>query len=291
LILLRLDFHTQWRSFWASHLNFEPNHLMNKRTFLRSFLAIAAFTAFLSAPVITRAADATGRQYFELRTYTTKSGEQQKMISDYWRNAGIPAYGRLGFGPVGVFTEVTDSPTNHVYVLIPHESLGSFGLVHDRLAADAAYQKAAADYLDAIKANVAYVRFESSLSLAFEGMKTLEVPVAPAEGQSRIFELRIYESPSEGKGDNKVKMFNSGEIPLMKDVGLAPIFFGQAITGEHMPNLIYMLSGENDEAHKKHWKGFFDAPMWKKLSGDPQFKDNVTKVISIFLKRVPGSQI
>jgi hypothetical protein len=58
-----------------------------------------------------------------------------------------------------------------------------------------------------------------------------------------------------------------------------------------MPNLVYMVSGENEAEHKKHWKGFFDAPTWKTLSGDPQYKDNVSKVISIFLKRTAASQI
>jgi hypothetical protein len=86
-------------------------------------------------------------------------------------------------------------------------------------------------------------------------------------------------------------MFNSGEIPLMQEVGLTPIFFGQTVIGSQMPNLIYMVSGENQDEHKKHWKDFFDAPVWKKLIGDPQYKDNVSKVISVFLKRTPASQI
>jgi hypothetical protein len=49
-----------------------------------------------------------------------------------------------------------------------------------------------------------------------------------------------------------------------------------------------MVSGENQDAHKVHWKAFSHALVWKKLSGDPQYKDNVSKVISIFLKRTPA---
>ena len=51
---------------------------------------------------------------------------------------------------------------------------------------------------------------------------------------------------------NKVKMFNSGEIPLMQEVGLTPVVFGQTVVGSQMPNLIYMVSGENQDEHKKH---------------------------------------
>jgi len=52
-------------------------------------------------------------------------------------------------------------------------------------------------------------------------------------------------SSSEGKGLNKIKMFDSGEIPLMKEVGLAPIFYGRTIAGLNMPCLVYMTCGEN----------------------------------------------
>jgi hypothetical protein len=45
------------------------------------------------------------------------------------------------------------------------------------------------------------------------------------------------------------------------------------------------------EEHKKHWKGFGEAPVWKKLSSDPQYKDNVSRVMSVFLKRTSASQI
>jgi hypothetical protein len=52
-----------------------------------------------------------------------------------------------------------------------------------------------------------------------------------------------------------------------------------------------MVSGENMDEHKKHWKGFGDSPVWKKMSSDPQYKDNVSHSISIFLKRTSASQI
>jgi hypothetical protein len=197
----------------------------------------------------------------------------------------------MGIQPIGVFTELQDSPTNKVYVLIPCDSLEIFEAIPARLAADADYQAAAAAYMALPKSNPAYERNESSLNVAFESMKKLAAPPSAADKKPRIFELRTYQSPSESKGINKVQMFNSGEVPLMQDVGLCPVFFAQTVVGPQMPNLVYMLSGENMEEHQKHWQGFKDAPIWKKLSSDPQYKDNVSRVISIFLKRTPASQI
>jgi hypothetical protein len=122
-------------------------------------------------------------------------------------------------------------------------------------------------------------------------MKRLAVPKSTADKSPWIFELRTYLSPSEGKGINKVKMFNSGEVPLMQDVGLSPVFFSQTLVGSEMPNLVYMVSGENLDEHKRHWKAFQESPVWKGLIGDPQYKDNVSRTISIFLKRTSASQI
>ncbi|HEY3862546.1 MAG TPA: NIPSNAP family protein [Verrucomicrobiae bacterium] len=258
-------------------------------TFPATVLAAAAFLAGMAGRA--SAADAAQPQYYELRVYSTKSERQQKLVSDYWQTAGVPACNRMGIQPVGVFTELEDSPTNKVYVLIPCDSLEAWAAIPARLAADSAYQAASAEYMALPKSNPAYERFETSLNIAFDSMKKLEAPPSAAEQKPWIFELRTYQSPSESKGINKVQMFNSGEVPLMKDVGLSPVFFSRTLAGSQMPNLTYMVSGENMEEHKKHWSGFSAAPAWKKLTGDPQYKDNVSRVISLFLKRTSASQI
>jgi hypothetical protein len=250
---------------------------------------LMALAALLGNPFPVAAADSEQPQYYELRVYTTKSQEQQQRVNDYWQIAGVPAYNRMGIEPIGVFTELNDSATNHIYVLIPCDSLEIFGAIPDKLASDKIYQQVAAGYLSTSKTNPAYERFESSLLVAFDGMKHMAVPAV--DQKPNIFELRTYLSPSDGKGLNKVQMFDSGEIPLMKEVGLGPIFYGRTIVGTKMPCLTYMLSGDSLEAHKQHWQGFNNAPVWKKLLADPQYKDNVSRVISIMLKRTPASQI
>ena len=230
-----------------------------------------------------------GNQYYELRVYHTKSAEQQKRVNDYWQNAAVPAYNRLGIQPVGVFTENDDSPTNSIYVLLPADSFETFGAIPAKLAADAVYQKAAADFLNAPKTNAAYERFESTLLIAFDGMKRMVIP--SADKKPNVFELRNYISPSENKGLNKIKMFESGEISVMKEVGLAPIFYSRMVVGSKMPSLVYMTCGENMEEHTKHWQGFSNAKIWKDLQADPQYKDNVSTITKIILKRTPASQI
>jgi hypothetical protein len=255
---------------------------MNSR--LLFILAVFGLASFGGA---TRAVAQDGRQYYELRIYITKSAEQQKRVNDYWQTAGVPAYNRLGFKPIGVFTEIEDSATNKIYVLVPGDSFEAFGAVPAKLAADAVYQKAAADFLNAPKTNAAYERFETSLLVAFDGMKRMVVP----NKKPNVFELRNYVSPSEDKGLNKIKMFESGEISVMKEVGLAPIFYSRMLEGSQMPSLVYMTCGENLDEHKKHWQAFSGSPVWKSLQADPQYKDNVSTIFKIILKRTSASQI
>jgi len=246
-----------------------------------SFAVLACARAF--------AADHDKPQYYELRVYTTQSGSQQQRINEYWQQAGVPAYNRLGIQPIGVFTESQDSATNRIYVLIPYDSLEDFTSLPKKLGADADYQARAAVFLNAPKTNAAYEGLQTSLLVAFDGMKHLNAP--PPDKKPGVFELRTYISPSEGKGLNKMQMFENGEIELMKEVGLAPVFYGRTLSGPVMPSLVYMTCGEDPDAHKQHWSAFGAAPVWQRLKDDPHYRDNMTGMIRVMLKRTSASQL
>jgi NIPSNAP len=256
---------------------------------LKRFL-LSAF-AGLFAVLNLHAADDASRQYFEIRVYSTVSAVQRSLINDYWEKAAIPAYNRAGVGPVGVFTDVNEATNSKVYVLVTYPDAVTYSTLPATLAADSAYQKAGEEYLNTPRSSPAYVRFESSLLVAFDGMKKISPPPSAADKRPWIFELRTYESHSESRGNNKVAMFNAGEIPLMKDVGLSPVFFAQTLVGTQMPNMVYMVSGESMEEHKKHWGAFGSSEVWKRLSSDSQYKDNVSRISNVFLKRMSASQL
>ncbi|CAN5843837.1 hypothetical protein BH24BAC1_BH24BAC1_33860 [soil metagenome] len=233
------------------------------------------------------------REYYELRVYNLTSGEQQKMVEDYFQSAAIPAYNRMGIKTVGVFREMEASENPKLFVVIPFSSLQQFEQVNERLAKDAAYQKAAAPYLQALHTNPAYARIESSLLHAFEDMAKLEVPAAKAQNKARIFELRTYESHSEHAGTKKVQMFNNqgGEIKIFRRTGLTPVFFGESIIGGQRPNLTYMLTYPDMEAQKQAWKNFSGDPEWKRVSGLPEYANTVSNITKVFLIPAPFSQI
>ena len=211
----------------------------------------------------------------------------RKRLDDFLALA-VPAWNRLGIQPVGAFG-MADEKTADVYVLLPHKSVESAVTAEARLLADAEFAKAAAAFLDPPKAEPTFQRLEAWLLLAFDGVPKVETPT---KKETRVFQLRTYESHSAARALKKIEMFNAGgEIALFRRVGMPPVFFGQTLFGSKMPNLTYMLGFDDDETRKAAWAKFLADPEWKKLSGDPQYKDTVSNITNLVLKPAAYSQI
>lgn len=225
-----------------------------------------------------------------MRVYTLKDDAQQQLTEQYLAQAYIPALNRLGSKYVGVFTELQPEGHTRLFVVSQFPSLEDFTGLDVKLAKDIEYQQAATDYLMAPADTPAYVRIQSSLLKAFAYMPTL---VAPAK-KERIFELRRYESATEYAGKKKIEMFNEGgEIAIFKRTGLTPVFFGETLIGDARPNLTYMITFDNMEAHDRNWKTFINDPEWKRISSMEEYADKklVSKIVRTFLKPTSYSQI
>jgi hypothetical protein len=254
---------------------------MKRREFLKTSITVSTMAGLGTAALTGSSADSKSdgsREFYELRIYRLKQGAKSDLLDSYLETAAIPAWNRLGIKPVGVFTERETKEAPAVYVLIPYPSVNAFSEAVAGMAADPELLKAGAAYLQSPKDSPAFERIESWLMLAFAGMPKIELPSYSKERKARMFELRTYESYSELKAFKKIDMFNSGEMDVMREVGLAPVFYGQALIGSGLPHLTYMLSAENQEEHKKHWDAFVKHPTWKKLQADTQYADTVSHI-------------
>lgn len=256
----------------------------------RAFLAASAMTGVASLGVFGTAAAESGesKDYYELRAYQLDTEDQKKGLIQFLEAAAIPALNRLGVNPVGVF-ETPDVP-GPVYVLMRYASLEVFATATQKLLADAEFLGKGAAFLDAPAASPAYKRVESSALAAFTGMPHLETP---AQGPGRLFQLRIYESPSVKTGQKKIEMFNTAELAIFRRVGLTAVFFGECLAGAKMPNLTYMLGFDNADAQDAAWKRFRDDPDWKALRTRPEYDDKaiLCGITNLVLKPAAGSQI
>ena len=261
----------------------------------RNFLTVSAALAVVAGTknVVKAEGDESGKrqEYYELRVYNTKDASKKKMVESYLEKALIPALGRMSIDRIGVFTNRDNLDDNSVYVLIPYSTLEIFSAVNPKLLKDKEYYPAAKEHFAALQDDPVFTRINSRFYKAFEGMPVIEMPKQTAANKPRIFELRIYESHTEEKAALKVDMFNSGEIQVMRDTELAPVFFGEALIGDDLPNLAYMLSASDHEAHVAHWAKFGAHPEWKRMRVMPKYSDTVSKITNIFLIPTAFSQI
>ncbi len=259
---------------------------MNRREFLATGVAGLTATDLTSSSV--SAGDGSRPQFLEWRQYHLRTGANKNLVGDFLKKVGIAAMNRIGIKPVGVFTPVYGPSNAKLYVLLVHDSLETVMNGPARLLADQEVQEKGASFIDASLAEPAYVRFESSLMVAFSHLPKVEVPAL----KERIFELRIYESHCAKMGKRKVQMFNEGgEIGIFKKTGLTPVFFGETIIGPNLPNLNYMLAFKDMADRDQKWQVFRDDPDWKKLSADPTYRDTVSNITDIILRPTDYSQI
>ncbi len=230
---------------------------------------------------------AAAKEFLELRLYKADAGPMREKLDKFLADAAIPAWNRLGVQPVGVFASA-DPKVADLYVLLPHKTMESFATAAAKLAADADYQKAGAAALDTPKNEPVYKRIETTLMLAFDAAPRVETPT---KKDTRVFQLRIYESHCDERARRKVAMFNDGEIALFRKVGLNPVFFGQTLAGPKMPNLTYMVAFDDETAQKDAWAKFLAHPEWDKMKNDPQYKDTVSNITNLALKPTAYSQI
>ena len=266
---------------------------MDRRQFLASSISASALAAGSGSMRAAAQGSGKAREYYELRRYQLQSGPQRPLAQSYFHDALIPGLNRLGISPVGVFSIDIGEGSPALYVLVPSASLDTLVNATFRLEQDAEYLKAGAAFLNTPAKQPAYVRMESSLMLAFEGMPKLTVPPATLEHRSRVFELRTYESPTDQDHKRKVEMFNSGEFDVFEKAGFWQIFYGDTVIGSRMPNLTYMIAFPDLAERAKMWKAFGSAPEWKKLSGSSRynFEEIVSNISNVILSPTAYSQI
>lgn len=269
---------------------------LNRRRFLATTLAASALsTADLvssqsAAPTSTHSGT---RQYYELRTYSLRSGRQSQITGQYVSAVLIPALNRLGIAPVGAFNLTIGPDTPTLYLLLPCDRLENVVNAGLRLRRDQQFLAAADAFWNAPEDSPAFERVESTLLIAFEGWPHLVLPPPTSQHGKRIFQLRTYESASDRDHLRKVQMFHQGEFEIFERSGFWRVFFGDALIGPRLPRLTYMLSFTELKQLDDLWAAFRNDPQWKKLTASKEFNFEpiVSDVTNLILSPTDYSQI
>jgi hypothetical protein len=236
---------------------------MKRRTFVS---ASAAAGLYAEAP-----ADQAHHSFFHLLYFYMRTGNQVERTTQYLSGVFLPAAKRAGLTPVGFFSPIVGERSPFILSLASYPSLAAMETTHDQFADDKEFQKGFDDYNNI--QDPPYVRMESSLLRAFNGMPALEMPANDGKRPARIFEIRTYESVNEKAARRKIKMFEDGEIGVFRRLGMTPVFFGSTMVGRNLPSLTYMLTFDGLAARDKLWRNFGAGPGWQKLRVQPDLSD------------------
>ena len=219
------------------------------------------------------------REFYEIKEYHISSSEQEARLDAFLEKAYLPALHRAGIEKVGVFKPIADDENagKLVFLFVPFSSMQQFVELPSTLEADKKYKKDGTEALDAAHDNPAYDRIESTLLQAFELAPKMDAPSYSNDVSERIYELRSYEGATEKLYRRKVEMFNrGGEIDIFADLGFNAVFYAEVLSGDSMPNLMYMTTFTDMDSRNEHWDAFRAAPAWKKLSADKYYANTVS---------------
>jgi len=227
------------------------------------------------------------KEMYELRVYEMKFDKPANILHDYIENALMPVLNQQGINNVGVFEELGDALPKKIYLFIPYKNMETFQNTYENLKTDTTFKNASKSYDKTDEQQFPYDTYTSSFFIAFDGFPKVIKPNA----DDTVFELRIYESYNEDAFIRKVKMFNESEFKIFEDVGLRPVFFGEQIAGEHMPNLTYLLAFKDMKDHDVTWEKFGPHPEWQRIVNLPEYANAINNIRRVFLKRIDYSKL
>lgn len=238
--------------------------MSNRRTFLRRVSA----TALTSAAVLSSGRPATGEEgrsapqtIYEILTLRLQSGDQMGRLLAWYEKRAFPLFQKYKFGPVGMFTMQVGPAIPSLVEILSYPSLAEMSAMWDRLFADPDWIAARAD----LEANdPAYYRRDSLLLRATPFSPALTA-AASGSAAHKIYELRIYESPTFRQLGYLHDRFAGGEIDIFHKSGIHPVLYGDTLVGPNMPNMAYLIPFENLAAREAAWAAFGSNPDWVKI--------------------------
>lgn len=216
---------------------------------------------------------------FVVRNYLLKNGTQPARLHRFLKDALLPALKQVADAPLGVFDGLIAANMPQVMTVAGFPSFGH-------------WQAAEAKLIESPDLNKALTAWEQPEEAPYESYSERVLAATPfsppvavsADGKPRIFELRIYHSPTHRQLAALNERFAGPEIAIFHRCGIFPTLYANAITGDNLPNLTYLTPFESLEAREKAWAAFAADPEWVKVRADSIEKfGQISSVINISL--------
>jgi hypothetical protein len=194
---------------------------------------------------------------FALHQFLLDNGEQLGRLHEYLKGALLPALARECGGAQMVLEATVAAHQPQVVFLQEFRDVAAWREVGLKLKHDAAL----------VAANAVWDRKGPYLSHAVSLLAATNYSpaVVGSEASGRIFEMRVYQAPSEWQMNGVHERFAGPEIPIFHRCGIHPVLYASTIAGPQMPNLTYLTPFESLAAREAAWTKFQGDPEWHRV--------------------------
>lgn len=221
--------------------------------------------AFPAAGAAQPAAAGPRTGIYLLQTYQLKNGTQPARMNEYMSKAALPALNKVHSGPKLVMEAVVAPHSPQVAVILGFRSIEEFWSVRARLNDDKELEKASEAWQRGPEPP--FEQMTSALLEATDYSPEL-VPLDPPPSSPRLFELRVYHSPTYSQLRALHERFAGPEIKLFHKHGVHPVLYTSTVVGPQIPNLTYVIPFADLAAREKAWAAFGADPEWVRVRAE-----------------------
>jgi len=254
--------------------------MMDRRVFVQAM----GGSTMLGAMPQSEAPAGSGKRtrLYRLTFYYLRMGDQGGLLNRFL-SSQIPLFRKTIPGPLGVFNVFVGPRIPAVVTLAGFPGYAEMEAAGRQIPADPGYRKALAEAEQG-----AEPPFDSSETILLEATDySPEITLLAEKPKTpRIFELRVYHSPTHRQLRLLHERFAGPEIKIFHRVGVHPILYTSTVFGPHQPNLTYLTPFSTLAEREKAWEAFGADPEWVKVRKESVDRGGqITNYISIMLLR------
>ena len=222
--------------------------------------------------------------YFLLESYLLKNGSQAQRLASYFQLARIGMAQRLQTAaPAFVLEALVAAHMPQVLAISAFTSIDEVAGMKRKLREDEAAREALTQW--EAGEEPPYEELRETLLEAAEYCPPFPAPTPElASKPPRVFELRVYHSPTERQLRALHERFAGPEIKIFHRCGIHPVLYSSTLIGADKPNLTYLTPFEDLAAREKAWAAFGADPEWVKVRADSIAKHGqISSVIQMSL--------
>ena len=228
--------------------------ILDRRGFLSGLPALL--------PAAVAAAEQSPRtRYYLLEQFYLQQGTQPARLHDFFSKSLLPTMEKVHNGPKIFLDAVMTPHLPQVAAIFGIDSLDQIASVTKAMFADRAFSKAFDEWE---AGEPPYLSSSATLLEAADFSPEIATP-EKAPAAPRIFELRVYHSPTWRQLKFLQERFAGPEIKIFHRSGVHPLFYSTTLLGEMRPNLTYLIPFDSLAAREKAWAAFGADEEWAKV--------------------------